>query len=520
MTRTSRLLAIAVFGAAVAGLLAAPAARAQPRPAPAPNPAPIAIAGGGTDLLRAFLDRAEIQPVRANDNVQFDGELIVIVIGRTDNQAGWHNAMDSARRAIQGNGAVLIATDTRTGITEAGGWQQIALINGTSVTADPRDCYQPPDQPGQQRRDTPFVGPVSPDELKNPPEKPGRVWGLFRGLTKLATNDPTYFEEPQFRAEVQFPLARLPKSSATQWARRFDPPPLFAVGNDGPAPGWGGRIGYSFLAVADSSVYINQMIMEPGTDNLEFTLRTIEYLQGPDKQRKRCMFFENGRLVEKFDGLRSALVKPQPKIPPEKVPNIPTLIGKNQEKIVEGIDAFADRLQKDDWLHRSRLGQPGSPREQYTYSKWIEVAAVIASVFVVLYLLRRGLSARQPLDVPPPPNTGAGQASTGPPGVFDRRQKELMRRNNLYEPVRNLMREFFDGAGAPPHPGPRMPRLVIHRSVRKPDSLRQALRDMWRIAYGPPMHISAQRWFELEPYFERLRRAHEDGKWRFETDGT
>jgi hypothetical protein len=64
-----------------------------------------------------------------------------------------------------------------------------------------------------------------------------------------------------------------------------------------------------------------------------------------------------------------------------------------------------------------------------------------------------------------------------------------------------------------------MPRLVIDaRAVRKPDSLRQALRDMWRLAYGPPMYVSAQRWFELEPYFERLRRAHEDGKWRFAAD--
>jgi hypothetical protein len=100
--------------------------------------------------------------------------------------------------------------------------------------------------------------------------------------------------------------------------------------------------------------------------------------------------------------------------------------------------------------------------------------------------------------------------------VFERRQRELVRRNNLFEPVRNLMREFFDANGAPPDAGPQMPHAIIdHRAVRKPESLRRALRDMWRIAYGPPMHISAQRWFELEPYFDRLRRAHEDGKWRF-----
>jgi hypothetical protein len=41
---------------------------------------------------------------------------------------------------------------------------------------------------------------------------------------------------------------------------------------------------------------------------------------------------------------------------------------------------------------------------------------------------------------------------------------------------------------------------------------------MWRIAYGPPTHISTQRWFELEPYFERLKQAHRDGKWQFVPD--
>jgi hypothetical protein len=38
---------------------------------------------------------------------------------------------------------------------------------------------------------------------------------------------------------------------------------------------------------------------------------------------------------------------------------------------------------------------------------------------------------------------------------------------------------------------------------------------MWRIAYGPPTPITAQRWFELEPYFNRLKRAHEERKWWF-----
>src|SRR5439155_26047594 len=122
-------------------------------------------------------------------------------------------------------------------------------------------------------------------------------WNVFRGFTKLATNKPTYIDETiQYRREYRYPLARLPKSS-TVFGARLNAPPLLAVGGDG-EPQWNGNPGYSFLAVADASIYINQMLLpgqnEPPNDNLEFTLRTIEYLQGPHKHRKKCVFFENG----------------------------------------------------------------------------------------------------------------------------------------------------------------------------------------------------------------------------------
>jgi hypothetical protein len=60
-----------------------------------------------------------------------------------------------------------------------------------------------------------------------------------------------------------------------------------------------------------------------------------------------------------------------------------------------------------------------------------------------------------------------------------------------------------------------VPELEIADAVRKPESLRLALRDMWRLAYGPPTPLTAQRWGELEPYFERIKQAHAAGKWRF-----
>ena len=114
-----------------------------------------------------------------------------------------------------------------------------------------------------------------------------------------------------------------------------------------------------------------------------------------------------------------------------------------------------------------------------------------------------------------PPAPAVPGAPSGPPGVFERRQKELLRRNNVFEPVRDLLREFFASVGFHGEPGPTHPRLVVSRVVRRPDSLRQAVKDFWKLAYGPPQVLTVNRWREMEPYLDRLRQAHADGKWQF-----
>lgn len=514
MNRITRRGALAVLVFALAALTLAPVAHAQPRRfREEPPPDITTIPGGGTELFRAFLAREGIQPIAANelrDHWPLSDDIIVIVVGDARRHE-WFDPLKTAQNAIQVNGAALIASDSSIDLVDTAQGNNVGRFTGNLVRANQRDCYKGFD-------DCPLVVPLSPNEFLLKGETPGRVWDVFRGLDKLATNQPTHIVMYGFRGEYQYPLATLPKTSFTIAAARFKPGPVFAVGGDGPPQG-DNRPGYSFLAVADSSVFINQMIMETDTDNYEFTRRTIEYLQGPNKYRKRCIFIENGRVLDKFDGLQQAFQKPRPKIPPDAFPNLGSMLGKNQDKLVDIINKAADKAQSNDWLHKMMMGSEGSHREQLAFGKWVQGTAILLAVAISFFLLRRTLRARHSTDVPPAPSTGAGAAATGPPGVFERRQKELVRRNNLYEPVQNLMREFFISIGAPPNAGPRIPRLIIpHQQVRKPDSLRRAIRDMWRIAYGPPMYLSAQRWFELEPYFERIRQAHTDGKWRFASD--
>src|SRR5262249_12973090 len=92
---------------------------------------------------------------------------------------------------------------------------------------------------------------------------------------------------------------------------------------------------------------------------------------------------------------------------------------------------------------------------------------ILLTIFACWYVLRRAWSMRKPNDIPSAPAVAG--APSGPPGVFERRQKELLRRNNVYEPVRDLMREFFESVGVQGTPGPKHPKLVISDVVRKPD---------------------------------------------------
>jgi len=255
--------------------------------------------------------------------------------------------------------------------------------------------------------------------------------------------------------------------------------------------------------MADHSIFINQMLIEPGTDNLELSYRVIEYLRSP-RNRSRCAFFENGRLIEHFDDLRQAYAR-------QNRASLPQVnLWAMQEKLTDLGNAIIDRLEINN-AHNSLL--LGSGNQNRTLGIIARFLLVLAAVVACLYIFRRLWRSRHPVDTPPPPPVAG--ASTGAPGVFDRRQKELLRRNNVYEPIRDLVRDFFVSIGVPGDSNERLPKLMIADVVRRPKSLRAAIKDFWKLAYGSPEVITVNRWRELEPFFERLQRAHSSGKWRF-----
>jgi hypothetical protein len=456
---------------------------------------PVTVPGGGTEVFRSLLNYAKIKPVTEQEfrtlrlRQQFD-DIILISLGnpQTSVRTGV-NPLEFLETA-SARGSALIATDTQVTLTTSLGAR-------FAVTGERVECLDD-EARHRDRRGCPYLVPINVDG-------PAATTGLFRGLNRVAANSASWISvQPDgWGGDLQHRLARFPAGCVRTPSGRAVPEfAYFAVGGNGP-DGFGNRNRYRFLVMADHSVFINQMLLEPGTDNLELAYRVIEYLQGPDKTRKRCIFFEDGRLVQTFDDLgRAAAQQNQPPLPQV---NLWAL----QDKLTDLGNAVIDRLQSNNAHNKLLLGSNESLSLAYVARFLVVVAAAAACFFV----LRRVWAARKPTDTPAPPPVAA--APSGPPGVFDRRQKELLRRNNVYEPVRDLVRDFFESLGVPADAPARPPALVIADVVRKPDSLRAAVRDFWKIAFGPAQAMTVSRWRELEPFFERVRQAHADGKWRF-----
>ena len=113
-----------------------------------------------------------------------------------------------------------------------------------------------------------------------------------------------------------------------------------------------------------------------------------------------------------------------------------------QEKLTDLGNAIIDRLQTNNAHNNLILGSVDRDGRLTVIARFL---LLLATVVACLFLIRRLWRSRKPSDIPPPTNVPA--ASTGPPGVFDRRQKELLRRDNVLEPVRDLVRDFFTSIG-------------------------------------------------------------------------
>jgi hypothetical protein len=481
-------------------LFLSPAAKAQGLPQPQ-HPQSEAIAGDGSEFFRALLKLKQIKPISEHEDqtlVKFQ-DVIVVLLGSNRST----HAIERVADAALGGGAILIASDQRLVLN----FSEIFkfTIEGSQVNNNSTN-----DILRNRLQDCPFIVPGAP--FGGPgidPQPEARVifggdGNKLRPLNKVAAGTPSLIAFDIFEGQKIMgtppvvPLARFPAHSFLQREHRTVDASgaLFAAGGE-----WLNThttFTNRFVGVASSRAFNNGLLCDKETQNLEWALRVIDFLQGPEQQRNRCLFFENGKLVDHFDDLARMMAKQT-----QKLPNVN--LGGLQTQIVDTGNSFIDRLQTEDVLNNilNRL----IPLSVVMWGVFL-----LAALFSCWFLVRKAFGARKTNVMPPP---AVPLASTDPPGIFDRRQKELLRRDNLYEPVRDRIREFFASLGIPGEQTAKLPKLTVSDTVRKPESLRLAIKDLWRLAFGKPETITVARWLDLEPYFERIKQAHADGKWAF-----
>ncbi len=506
MTRLRLILTLAVALAPAAAFAQLP----DPpdfRPPPAPP-----IRYEGSEIFRWILHRAELEPFTLDElrgGPRFHSDYVVVVLGDPRNGFAGNNPITGwMDGAVAQGGAVLVAYDSSTTIAINSPQGIIASVqfNGRRVHAGRAARFG-------GRLDSPFAVPTDNAAFTGPESK---LFGGDQPLTRVATENPGCIAA-KFGQRVSVLAGYEPECvwADNPFARPgFGPAAegyVFAVGHSG---NHNGRP-YRLVAFADQAILHNGLMVSNDlnglpTDNLEFAARTAAYLSetGGERRRRKCLLIEDGQVVTNFDDLNRMLRPPMPlpKLPPWE---------QLEPKLIDFGNQIIDKVQENDVPNRLMVGaRPDEP------GSWLRallaVLMVFASVWAVIWLVRRVWGARQPTDVAtPPPGGRPPPPPDGAAGLFGRRGKELTARDNLLEPARAACRALFDTVGRPPDPGPRLPKVVISDVVRRPETLRQALRDLWGVAYGRPTPVAAVRWAVLEPLIGRALAAHRDGKWRF-----
>ena len=270
---------------------------------------------GGSEVLRFALYLKELKPVsQPEDLFQNPRDSMIVIWGDTSTLSRTLSAQQ-IKLFIDSGGAVLIASNS-----PSLGWGNTfgIVITGRQLQSEKRNCYHEiPTRPFIKPRGGVGI-PFSPFEI---------VKGFDEtGTHAVATDRPS---EMIVRGKVGYitkPLATYPDGT------RYDPFGLrlteagnnFAVSMQATAPrgNGGGRL----LVMADQGVFANGMMgvvddpmAEKGYSfdnaNWEFANRSIDWLRGGPEPRRRCLFIENGKIVDKF-----AVEIPRPSRPP--IPNL------------------------------------------------------------------------------------------------------------------------------------------------------------------------------------------------------
>lgn len=464
---------------------------------PAAAQAPGRLPYGGSEVFRFALYTKELQPVTANDRwAAFNDPMssILIVLGDTARLSQYITPVQLRNFVTQG-GAVLIATDSETPLFDPNGQAGWGLAFGVHVTgnhleaANPKNGYQ-----GVAGR--PFVRP-RPAGAKLFDDLPGG---------RVATDRPSDMSAREPNGFIMGNLAGYPDGTRRIGdGQRVDPAENYFAISRQPRNGGPGRA----LVVADQSVFVNGMMgfkptgggdYELDNGNWEFAKRTIDWLKDGRQPRTRCLFIEDGRVIDKFAvELPQTKKPPLPDIPPDKLANV----------LLNHSNGLLNELQEKNYFNRVLEGWLGFPR-------LLRMFLVVVTVLFLLAGLRWLIRGHRKLE-PAATLSPAVQAALLPRGgVVRQRTAAQLQVGNLYEAARRRVRERFDVLGGRPGADGRMPALMTANDLADTPLLRQTVRWLWGVGYGEtPVAVAPADWDRLNGLLERVTARAARGDWSF-----
>jgi hypothetical protein len=286
-------------------------------------------------------------------------------------------------------------------------------------------------------------------------------------------------------------LAVFPRGSS-RFNRVLNPDThVFAVGGT-----WGeanGRV----LLLADHSVFINNMMLQPDTGNAGFACNCLDWLRGEEK-RDRVLFYYDGNVIKDFN---VPVVFPPLAMPPNPIDLVnQAIVGLEREN-----------------MHNKLL-------ENYVgYERLLKWTVIGLTILLAIYLLLRLVRSRYQLDAAAP-LLAPTLARLAPvrPGLAQR-HRSLLAEGNLWEPARALARDFFETALGPLETptGSQPPPFQSSDSWLTRRFLDRLVRHLWRLAYGATSERIAPATFaHLAAQVDELKAALADGSLRFQTTGT
>jgi hypothetical protein len=310
---------------------------------------------------------------------------------------------------------------------------------------------------------------------------------LFAGLqepSKVATNKPSYFS-----LMTTLSLATLPVEGTVGVGNARVPIWLScAIANEFPQ---GGRL----LVMADHSVFINDMLLQPAdeNDNWKFAENVIGWLTDNGK-RTQILFCEDSAIRTDFN---AGLQIPEPRLPPI-------------EALVPMVNQMLAGLERENAFNQLLVQAFGN------LNAVMRTTLLVLTMALLGYGLYRVLNARHRVEPKVPRLPAQLTALATPLPAQEQRHQAVLARGNLSEAARELTRQAFTALGVPPAAGTAVPEFTVDGSWWQRRVWGRRVRQLWELAaLGHGRRVSPKDLERMAADLHALRAAAAGGKLHF-----